>query len=306
MELEKLGRQLKLMMLLTQNVRLTVEDISQQLGMSRRTVYRYIDAFKEIGFNVIKTGTKYRLDASSPFFQRLIGDIRFTEDEAATISQVLNSVYDNSPQIRSLKQKLTRVYTPELLAKHGVDTRYAHNLSALFDCMREERICLIRTYDSPSSGKVTDRIVEPYLFINDNNEVRCYEIATKMNKTFKVSRMGTVEPLDLFWSNKEQHTPFYTDLFHFSGEERIPVTLLMGKLATSLLLEENPSAEPLLTDLHDGRHCLQTKVCSLKGVGRFVMGLADDIEVVDSPELSNYLADYAERANQKFRHAPQA
>lgn len=125
MELEKLGRQLKLMLLLTQNVRFTVEDLGQKLGMSRRTVYRYLDAFKELGFVVIKSGTVYRLDHTSPFFRSLTEEVHFTEDEALTISQVLNSVYDNSPQIRNLRHKLTRLYTPDLLAKHGVDTRFA-------------------------------------------------------------------------------------------------------------------------------------------------------------------------------------
>ena len=301
MELEKLGRQLKLMLLLTQNVRYSVDDISQKLGMSRRTVYRYIDAFKALGFVVEKSGTKYRLDHSSPFFHELTSEIRFTEDEALTIAQVLNSVYDNSTQIRSLRQKLTRIYTPDILAKHGVSTRFAHNLSTLFQCIREERVCLIRGYDSPSSGKVSDRIVEPYLFLNGNNEVRCYELASKMNKTFKLGRMESVEPLDLLWTNKDEHKPFYTDLFHFSGEERTLVTLLLGKLSTSLLLEEFPSAEEHLTQLPDGRHRLSTEVCSMKGVGRFVMGLADDIEVVHSPALSAYLHECAERAAERFR-----
>lgn len=300
MELEKLGRQLKLMLLLTQNVRFTVEDLGQKLGMSRRTVYRYLDAFKDLGFVVIKSGTVYRLDHTSPFFRSLTEEVHFTEDEALTISQVLNSVYDNSPQIRNLRHKLTRLYTPDLLAKHGVDTRFARNLTALFQCMREERVCLIRNYDSPSSGKVSDRIVEPYLFLNANNEVRCFELSSKMNKTFKISRMESVEPLDLLWANKESHTPFFTDLFHFSGEQRMKVTLLMGKLATSLLLEEFPSSEIHLKEMPDGRHRLETEVCSCKGVGRFVMGLADDIEVVDSPELTAYLKECAQRALDKF------
>ena len=147
---------------------------------------------------------------------------------------------------------------------------------------------------------MSDRIVEPYLFLNANNEVRCFELSSKMNKTFKISRMESVEPLDLLWANKESHTPFFTDLFHFSGEQRMKVTLLMGKLATSLLLEEFPSSEIHLKEMPDGRHRLETEVCSCKGVGRFVMGLADDIEVVDSPELTAYLKECAQRALDKF------
>lgn len=53
MELEKLGRQLRLMVLLTQNRTLSVEEIGQRLGMSRRSIYRYVDAFKNLGFIII-------------------------------------------------------------------------------------------------------------------------------------------------------------------------------------------------------------------------------------------------------------
>ena len=300
MELEKLGRQLQLMLLLTQNTAYSVEEIGKALGMSRRTIYRYLDVFKNLGFIVKKSGTRYRLDYTSPFFKRLSSGVSFTEEEAMTISQILNSVYDNSQQIRALRKKLMRIYEPEMLAKHGVSEQYAANISTLFDCIREERVCILRGYDSPSSGKKTDRIVEPYLFLNENSEVRCYEIATHMNKTFKVGRMQSVQPLDLLWANKAEHKPFYTDLFHFSGEERHMVTLILGRLAKSLLLEEFPASESHLISEKDGRHRLETEVCSYKGIGRFVMGLADDIEVVDSPEFSAYLHERVASLKDKF------
>lgn len=300
MELEKFGRQLQLLLLLTQNVTLTVDELGKELNMSRRTIYRYIDTFKTLGFVVSKTGTKYRIEHTSPFLKKLVTGIQFSEDEALTVSQVINSVYDSSPQIRALREKLAMLYTPELLAKHGVSKRVATNLSTLFSCMREERVALIVDYDSPSSGKVSNRIVEPYLFMSDNTEVRCYEITTGKNKTFKIGRMGAVRPMDLLWAHKDAHGPFFMDLFHFSGEKRTPVKLLLGHLATSVLLEEYPAAENFLTLETDGRHLLSIDVCSMKGIGRFVMGLADDVEVVDSPELSSYLRATAEKAASKF------
>lgn len=289
MELEKFDRQLRLMVLLTQNHKYTVEDISRELNMSRRSIYRYIDTFRQMGFIVEKEGARYRIDHASPFFKSITDRIHFSDDEAITINQVLNSVHDNSPRIRHLRDKLASLYDYKVLARHGVDDHIARNLSSLFKAMQMERVAILHDYISPSSGKVSDRMVEPYLFLSDNSEVRCYEIATGMNKTFKLSRAGSVELLDVLWSHKEQHAPFHMDLFHFSGEKRFPVQLLLGPLATSLLLEEHPEAEEELTLADDGRHLLDTKVCSFKGVGRFVMGLFDDIEVVGSPEFKTWL-----------------
>ena len=110
MELEKFARQLRLMVLLTQNRMLTIEEVCSRVGMSRRSVYRYMDAFKEMGFIVRKEGTRYRLDHSSPFFGELVTGIQFTEAEGVALNQILNSVYNNSAEVRALREKLSHLY----------------------------------------------------------------------------------------------------------------------------------------------------------------------------------------------------
>ena len=277
------------MLLLTQNRLLSIEEICNRVGMSRRSVYRYIDAFKSMGFVVKKEGTRYRLDHSSPFFSEIVTGIQFTEAEGVALSQILNSVYNNSAEVRALREKLSNLYNPDILSRHGVDSKLAQNISRIFQAIKEERVVLLRDYNSPSSGQVSNRIVEPYLFINENAEVRCYELSTKMNKTFKVSRCADVELLDLLWSHKEEHMPFYSDLFGFTGDTRLPVSILLGQLSTSVLLEEYPDAQRQMSLQPDGRQLLKTEVCSYVGIARFVLGLYDDIEVVDSPEFKEYL-----------------
>ena len=289
MEFDKFDKQLRLMVMLTQNSTLKVEEISSRLNLSRRSIYRYLDGFRAMGFVVIKSGSKYRIDHSSPFFKEITQLIHFTDDEAITINRVLNSVLDNSPEVRHLRQKLSSLYDIEALAKHGIDDHIARNLNKLYEAVKEKRVVLLRDYLSPNSGRITDRYVEPYLFLSNNSEVRCFEISTGMNKTFKISRARSVEVLDMIWSNEAQHTPFYTDLFHFSGTERFRVKMLLGRLATSLLLEEFPASEQQIELQDDGRYLLDTLVCSYKGVGRFFLGLYDDIEIVDSPEFQNYM-----------------
>ena len=299
MELDKFDRQLRLLLMLTQHRNLTVDDVSRQLSMSRRSIYRYIDSYKQMGFIVVKEGPRYHIDPESPFFKQITSYIHFTEDEAMTINQVLNSVYDNSPQVRHLREKLSSLYDYKVLSKHGVDEHIAQNLAALFDAVKTERMVVLRDYASPNSAQTSDRIVEPYLFVSENSEVRCYEIKTGQNKTFKLSRIRKVEPLDLLWSHKSEHAEFFTDLFHFSGEERFPVTLILGQLSMSLLVEEYPGASAMLKKQDDGRFLLKTEVCSYKGIGRFVMGLIDDIEIVDSPDFVEYLRGKVEDLTQK-------
>lgn len=131
--------------------------------------------------------------------------------------------------------------------------------------------------------------------------MRCFEVSSGMNKTFKISRAKEVRILDMVWSHRDQHMPFYTDLFHFSGEKQYQVKLLLGHLASSLLLEECPRAEKQLVLQDDGRYLLDTEVCSFKGVGRFVLGLFDDIEVVDSPDFQRYLNERIKNLTYKIK-----
>lgn len=289
MDKERFDRQLRLLVLLTQDRDTDIDSLSRELQMSRRSIYRYIETFRELGFVVEKRGNRYRVSPSSPFFRRITERIHFTEDEALTINQVLNAVYDRSPQVRHLRQKLSSLYDFDVLARHGVDEHIARNLASLYDAVKLERVAVLRGYVSPSSGKVSDRMVEPYMFLSENSEVRCYELATGMNKTFKISRAERVDLLDMLWSHKEAHQPFYTDMFGFSGEQLFPVKLVLGALSARLLLEEVPSVASQLALLDDGRYRLHARVCSYKGVGRFVLGLCDDVEVESPRDFKDYL-----------------
>ncbi len=280
---------MRLLVLLTQDRDTDIDSLSRELQMSRRSIYRYIETFRELGFVVEKRGNRYRVSPSSPFFRRITERIHFTEDEALTINQVLNAVYDRSPQVRHLRQKLSSLYDFDVLARHGVDEHIARNLASLYDAVKLERVAVLRGYVSPSSGKVSDRMVEPYMFLSENSEVRCYELATGMNKTFKISRAERVDLLDMLWSHKEAHQPFYTDMFGFSGEQLFPVRLVLGALSARLLLEEVPSVASQLALLDDGRYRLHARVCSYKGVGRFVLGLCDDVEVESPRDFKDYL-----------------
>ena len=301
MELEKFKRQLRLIEMLTMNTSWTVDHILERLDLSKRSFYRYLDCFKSAGFIVDKDGPYYSLNHRSPFFSQITDKTHFTDDEAITIGKLLTKVPDSSPQIRHLRSKLSTLYDFNVLAEHDVDQRIAKNRTALFEAIQTERLAVLCQYSSPHSGQVSDRIVEPYLFLSDNSEVRCYETASGQNKTFKIGRAEEVKVLDMLWSDKDKHLPFYTDLFHFSGESRFPVSLLLGSLSSSLLLEEYPAAERDMEKQEDGRWLLHTYVCSFKGIARFVMGLLDDIELVDSPDFREYLSARIEFLTQKFK-----
>jgi len=291
MRLDKFDRQLRLMLLLTQNREYTLEQLCDKLEISRRNLYYYIEGFRENGFIVEKKGQIYRLDKSSPFFKAITELVHFTEDEALTLRQILDSASDTSIQVRNLKSKLYKLYDFDILSDVSVNKQTAKNVSTLYEAIKLHRQVVIKKYSSPHSNTSTDRVVEPFYFMNGNNEVRCYELKSGMNKTFKLSRMGDVKMLDLLWSFEDKHRQIYTDIFQFSGEERLPVKIRMDRLASNLLQEEYPFAEKYISQEDDSHWLFDADVCSYKGIGRFVLGLFENVEVIESEEFRQYLRE---------------
>ncbi len=103
MDQPKIERLLRLMKLLTANTEYTVDDLAERLGMSRRTVYRYIDTFRDAGFVVRKSGACIRLDKESPHFREISQLVHFTEEEAVIPRRAIESIDDTNLLKQNLK-----------------------------------------------------------------------------------------------------------------------------------------------------------------------------------------------------------
>jgi predicted DNA-binding transcriptional regulator YafY len=147
--------------------------------------------------------------------------------------------------------------------------------------------------------QISNREVEPYAFSTNYADVYAYEIATGQNKIFKVCRIGWVKPTCYLWEHEEKHEVISPDCFRMNGKESIPVTLRMTLMAKNLLIEEYPLS---MRDISykDGYWLLNTVVKDLAGVGRFYLGLSDQIEIIDSPKLESYVKRRVRKDLAKF------
>lgn len=290
MEYEKLEYQLRLIALLTEGRFLSVKQIVDAIGIGQRTVYRHLESLPLLGLPIEKRGTRYRIAPEAPFLDRIASHIRLSPSEAVAIGQMLQATNEQSPLVRQLREKMQRIVQGDNLVPIDVDKAAAQNIRTVFDAMRVEQCVWLRGYASPNSQVKSNRLVEAFAFLPGNREVRCYELASGMNKTFSLSRVEEVVMVDVRWTHQQEHRPIFTDLFHFSAESPQHVVLRLGLLSKSVLLDEYPQSESFLTPETDGQHwLLHLDVCSYKGIGRFVLGLLDDIEVLENEEFLHYL-----------------
>lgn len=292
MDQPKLERLLRLMKMLTANTTYTVDELAERLQMSRRTVYRYIDTFREAGFVIKKSGDCIRLDKESPHFKDISQLVHFTEEEAVILKRAIENIDDTNLLKQNLKKKLYSVYDNKILADTVVKGRNSTNVHLLLEAIERRRQVVLHSYQSAHGTTVRDRRVEPFAFTTNYVQVWCFDPEEGICKLFKTSRIGSVTHTDTAWQHEDTHEEGFIDIFRMHGCERHPVRLSLGILACNLLLEEYPLAEKSIRASGEGRWLLETEVAGYAGVGRFVVGLLDDIRIIDSPGLEQYIADY--------------
>ena len=108
MDQPKIERVLRLMKMMAGNNNYTVEDMAERLGISYRSVYRYIETFKDSGFVVHrKDGGIYKLGKESRYFKEISQLIHFTDEEAHIVNQLIEGVQKRKDE--SLSFFCTRV-----------------------------------------------------------------------------------------------------------------------------------------------------------------------------------------------------
>ena len=295
MEQPKIERLLRLMKMMSGNTNFTVDELAERLGISYRSIYRYIDTFKESGFVVEKLHSNvYKLGKMPKSYVDLKRLIYFSEEEAYIINSLINSLDNTNALKTNLLKKLSAVYNSTSIANYTCNKESALSIESLGEAIKERKKVILKNYESGNSHKVSDRLVEPFEFTTNMIDVWCYDLEKKENKVFKISRIGEVRVLEEEWSEEEAHRKSITDCFRMSGFGQTPVKLEMGIMAKNLLLEEYPLAEKDLRKEGD-RWILETTVSDMAGVGRFVIGLAHDIIVIDSPELKLYIRNFIQK-----------
>lgn len=286
--MNKYSREIQIISLLTDNHQYSVQQIAELLGTTKRNVYYEFEHLKQSGFKLIKEGTKYRLDRNNPFFKRLHGNISLSKEDALFVYKHLNFLANN-PQAQDIKAKLENFYNLEILTSPSEKKKAEQNFNLLKEAIRNKKIVILKDYSSPHSNTISDRLVEPFELMNNETEVRCYELKSHQNKTFKIARMQSIEIQEVEWLHEKEHKNVFTDIFHFSGEEKQLICLELGQLAYSLLVEEYPLSEAYITRNLNGTWRFEIEVVSFLGIGRFILGLHQDIKILENDALKTYI-----------------
>ena len=302
MDQPKIERVLRLMKMMTGNVNYTVDDLAERLETSPRSIYRYIETFKDAGFVVQKIdGGVYRLGKESKYFKSISQLIHFTDEEAHIVNQLIEALDDTNMLKQNLRKKLTSVYNCTSMANSIVKGKNAININHIIEAIEGKRQVVLKNYASSHTGIIRDRLVEPFGFTTNYIQIWCYEPESGMNKLFNTARVGSVEVLQQEWQHTTEHREGYIDIFRMMGFEQKRVQLKVGVMARNLMTEEYPLSERDMTQIDDNHWLLDTQVCNYIGISRFVLGLMSDIEIIDSPEFEQYVLKEVEHMQSRLQ-----
>jgi predicted DNA-binding transcriptional regulator YafY len=277
----------------------TIQELQDTLGMSERTIYRYIDTFKAAGFAVEKVrGNVYRLVNMKRPYPDLSKIVYFSEEEAYIVNRLIDSLDNTNALKQGLHRKLAAIYDATSIADYVDKKSNSANIQALADAAKSKKMAVLKNYESSHSGDIRDRKVEPFAFTTNYLDVWCFDPEDGRNKRFKISRIDEVLVLDEPWVAEAEHSSSEIDAFRMSGPNTYHVRLQLSLQAKNLLLEEYPLAEKSIRK--SGEHYIfDDDVRAMEGVGRFVIGLASDIAILDGAELRDYIRDFVIRHLEK-------
>ncbi|MBR5238776.1 MAG: HTH domain-containing protein [Paludibacteraceae bacterium] len=283
MDQPKIERVLRLMRLMSGVRHYTIEELAEALDTSSRSIYRYIDTFREVGYVVKKENGVPRL-LSMDKYEDIAELVHFTEEEAYVVDRLLDALDNGNVLKQSLKRKLAAVANSAAVVDCVVNGRVAENVHAVIGAIENKRQVKLMGYASSHSGAVRDRWVEPFEFTTDYNQIWCYDLEDERNKLFKTSRIGTVVLLDEAWVAADRHQRGFVDVFRYSGPKIYRVAVELDVRARNFMVECFPLAELYMRKVEDELWVLETDVCGLDNVKGFVM-MTEGARLVSSEEL---------------------
>jgi len=280
-DLQKLYRIFRLLQLLSQPPYRTVPQLASLLDTSTKSVYRYLRLLEEVGYLIDKKeGNRYFLQLDFPA-QHSFLDM----DEAGYLNDLLWNAASGDPRREKILHKLNQQFTLRPLVQSTARIKTYEHIQVITAAIEAGRRVRIHNY-LKADGSLSTRYVEPVEFMDGYGYLWCYDLDKKEYRQFKLDRMGDVEMLDESFESK--HESRALDLFGWTGPKWLPVRLKLSPRAYQLLIEEYPDSRPFVR-MSGGEAFFDGVVRDWRGIGRFILGLAGEIEVQEPEELRAYL-----------------
>lgn len=303
MKKKRLSRLLEMILLVQSRPDWRPKKLAKHFGVSETRIYQDIKELAVAGVPMCFLGQGYRIPGGS-----VLGGARLSSEE---VFELLHPEYlfadDGAarPSRELLEAKLA-ISLPDRVRRHlGFEkgrvtlssaTPLGPQFRRLHDAVSERRRVRIR-YASRSSGRMTEREVDPYALIFRRHSwyliARCH---TRQDvRKFRLSRirsaMATLlrfaEPKDF---SLEQYTAGCWEVF---GGEPVNVAIRFRRRVADLIRDHAPRPGQTIQELGGGDIIYRVNVRGIKEISWWVMQYGADAEALEPRELRDLIRDSA-------------
>ncbi len=263
----------------------TIRQLAERFDTSERTIYRYINLLEEVDFLIEK-------DFDNRYFIITSDDdpsqSQFSVEETRLMKKMIQAGSVDNPLRNILLKKLSLNSELDSMPRLFLKARVGKFVEQLAEAIGNKYQVVLKNYHSANSNEIRDRLVEPIHFGDNYQSIMALDTSDKICKQFKLDRIGEVVPMEKPFAFEMLHQKNQTDIFGFTGDASIWVALELSMRAYLLLREEFPLAVPFLIKEED-HYLFHAPVASFEGVGRFTLGLIDEITIKGPQSFIDFL-----------------
>ncbi len=268
------------------NGRWSIKSLAQRFDTSERTIYRYVKLLEEVELLIDKDFEgRYFIHSS----EDEPGSAEFTLDEMKLIKKLIQTEVDNNPLKDLLLKKLSLNSELDQVPRIIVKARRGKIAEQLAQAMRDKRQIILKNYHSANSKQIADRLIEPIEFGDNYQTILALDCKDKSNKQFKLDRIGEALQTAEGFKHARLHQKSTSDIFGMTGKDTTWITLHLKTRAYLLLREDHPLSIPYCEKGKNEFYIFHGPVHNFNGIGRFVMGLLDEVTVVQPQAFVNHI-----------------
>jgi proteasome accessory factor C len=263
----------------------TIKQLAERFDTSERTIYRYINLLEEVDFLLEK-------DFENRFFIITTDDdptqTQFSIEETKLIKKLIQSGTHDNPLKSSLLKKLSLNSEMDSMPRLFLKLRLGQFVDQIAEGIRNKNQLVLKNYHSANSNEIGDRLVEPIHFGDNYQSVIALDCRDQICKQFKLDRIAGIIEMKTKFQYEHLHRKNQSDIFGFSGDSNTWIALHLSLRAYLLLREEYPLSIPFTERTEQG-YQFYGPVSNLDGIGRFVLGLMDEIKIKEPESFKIFI-----------------
>jgi len=314
---DRTARLLKIEHLLYQNPKgLTVEEIANFCGVTKRTTYRDLKALEDVlKIPIWQEGIRRGIVEG-----HFLPPIRFTVPEALNVflaaRLMLNYARRYDPNMASIFTKLNSIVsaplrediqkTLEWMQRQPRNDKYLQVLATLAEAWVSRRSVSI-AYRALGAKKAAERIIEPYFIepaaIGHASYVIAYYHRTKSLRIFKIERIESAEITSETYviPSDFNASAYLSSSWGIEAGGEVKTIRLKFVPEVSRLMEEtiwHPSQ--VVEKQRDGSLIMTLKVTDTYELLSWILGWGEKMEVLEPPEIREAIIETAEAVRQMY------